>query len=535
MTGKSLKRSRSSTEGSEGCKRPRLSTESRKRSRLSTESQEPEKKVTTSLIDIPDVPALIIASFLRGKDFLNFSHSCQRIFHICETDKKLWRRQLGFQNFPLCQEISDAALRLVNSGASTYTKNGAKLTYFMHMKTRETWRTEKFTQKAKIPKGNVTRRSFHGPERAGSPQVKGRGSSRRFSFNTWDVKSGTSKTYDLNAPLAMEMFDDTDTDVKDYFTAGSVIIIQFRGADSDLIHFCALKLDEETLQAKDLWNFSTHFNEQLFYYNCDSKKESFYLFTCNGSELLVQGFTLQTGSQFLNHTIVHKEAIYDVPGPFISHENWIVFACNGGRNAFALDTVRKSHTILLQLYETCALAVKDGKALGCGKDGLAMIWDLATGEPEYVNPPESSDSSMITGIFHFAGNEYSVTETINRPGRVPAQIFRTVRLDRPLQKIHNKSFTIGPDWPTSVRVIGDSFVFDFAFRFDFGPSLLKPKQSSITLFPVYGTKNSSFKLMQEKEYFEIEWMGVYQTYISIAAGSKIHVLDFLNVEQFVKK
>jgi hypothetical protein len=205
-----------------------------------------EAKVTT-LLDVPELPVLCIASFLEWKDLLNFSRSCRKIFHICEHDKMIWRKVYGL-SFPFYKEIADAASTLVAKDESVVT-NPEKLACLMHASTRQNWLKGSFVRRADLCMGQKTQSR----EGVGSLRSVGRGASAHKVFHYWDVKSGTSKTFLVNAPQAAQMLSQRPLDRS--IVVGSVLILQISRLDSENIDLVALKLDDSNHEVRPWVDF----------------------------------------------------------------------------------------------------------------------------------------------------------------------------------------------------------------------------------------------------------------------------------------
>lgn len=225
-------------------KRARLSNEGHvnppKRARLANEGR--VKPVAKTLFDLPDIPILLIASFLDGKNLLNFTHSCLYIYYICDRDKKVWQR-LYSSTFPRYKEIANAASKLVADKASAGTTNSDKLTYFMHVKTRLNWKRGRFTRRVHSWKRDSIYPKTPCREGVGSLELIRDGATERFVFNVWDVKSGEFKTFHFNAPLALKMLAGGRQKISGSVTDGSILILHL--LTSSAISFFALKLDDE--------------------------------------------------------------------------------------------------------------------------------------------------------------------------------------------------------------------------------------------------------------------------------------------------
>jgi hypothetical protein len=75
---------------------------------------------TKSLLDLPDLPVLKIASYLRGKDLFRFTHSCRNVFQICDKDGSIWSRLLDEESFPLYPEIKATATNLIENEVRSF-------------------------------------------------------------------------------------------------------------------------------------------------------------------------------------------------------------------------------------------------------------------------------------------------------------------------------------------------------------------------------------------------------------------------------
>jgi len=204
---------------------------------------------STSLEDLSDVPALHIASFLHGKDLFNFSHSCRRIFNICNNDGAFWRRLLLEDDLLPCHPITQAAETLLESGTTFATSNIDKLIYFMQKRTRQNWFKGSFSKAAVFHPGNVVEQTLHEPEMIASLHAHGRGNvSAGCALHTFDVKTGTYKINILVAPVAAQMLKQARRiqNLAQCFIVGKYIILFFNPEhpDSSIHNLVAVEMTE---------------------------------------------------------------------------------------------------------------------------------------------------------------------------------------------------------------------------------------------------------------------------------------------------
>jgi hypothetical protein len=218
-----------------------------------------EEEDRVKISDLPDIPVLRIASFLEAKDLLNFSHTCRRIFHICDGDLNVWRNVYN-TDFPLYKEISGAASTLMPNEESLVS-NGEKLCYILHSSTQKNWKTGKAERRAEsLPRTYRIQHRFG----VGTLETIGSGKTRHFKYDHWDVKSGTSKSFNFNAPDAISSMQCMySIKISASLYLDHVLILEVSQWSWTSNRLIALELDEKKLE---VGSFCYNYKEKTFFY-----------------------------------------------------------------------------------------------------------------------------------------------------------------------------------------------------------------------------------------------------------------------------
>lgn len=88
--------------------------------------------------DLPNELILHVASFLPAIDFVRFTLTCRRIFHLFDDNPLEWKRLLSRDLGEPCLKTKLMAEKVLQSGMAT-TRNDWKLLYMMQKKTLMNW------------------------------------------------------------------------------------------------------------------------------------------------------------------------------------------------------------------------------------------------------------------------------------------------------------------------------------------------------------------------------------------------------------
>ena len=248
------------------------------------------------------------------------------------------------------------------------------------------------------------------------------------------------------------------------------------------------------------------------------------------SNLLIRSFSLKTGAQLWSHVINN---VIQTPKIITSERNWIVLGCNDGSKICALDTVQKSHKILSLpnqngLNEVLDLAVQQGKAIGFGMNGTAIIWNLVSGEVlhrvKHSTPTLPKQGKILQ--FDPAKLQFTFWATKKVWGR---EVIRTWKMEPGgFSRINCADF-----FPPEPDVSGDLLIFDLFCRA--GVSTwggMRAWASLNSIDPDYvHDYNIDFKFNSG---FGRKKLFLAPTFAAFESGGKICVNDFLNVAQFTK-
>ncbi len=268
--------------------------------------------------------------------------------------------------------------------------------------------------------------------------------------------------------------------------------------------------------------------------------------TNDATNLLVRGFSLQTGAQLWSQVI---NDVDQTPKIIASEKNWIVLGCDDGSKICALDKVQNSHKILLlpsqnglnQVFDL-ALAVQQGKVLGLGNTGTAIIWSLVSGEVlhQVEHSVEVQHSLPILGegkILQFDPTKLQFTLWVN-DFLTKEKITQTIKM-KPggvgFEIIDQKIFRNDPN------ASGDMLIFDYYCFSEVGE--WEPKvgewellwevfRSNILLGLVDSEYNKWNINIRYTNGFIERKLFIAPTFVAFEVGDKICVNDFLNVAHF---
>lgn len=101
------------------------------------------------LTDLPEVPILKIATYLSGKDLLNFSHLNRQLFNICNSSSSIWRNGLKADGLTFSNLIREKAKE--KAGKKGKKQNVDKLTYLFHVRTKANWKSGRIARTMTLP------------------------------------------------------------------------------------------------------------------------------------------------------------------------------------------------------------------------------------------------------------------------------------------------------------------------------------------------------------------------------------------------
>ena len=137
--------------------------ENKKRKTTSKEMDLPER---FKLTDLPEVPILLIASFLTGDDLLKFSHLNRQLFHICNSSSFIWKNVLKSEGLTFSKIIRESAKSISENCVSENCvsencvsencvsdpkQNVDKLSFLLHVRTKGNWKSGKISRSITLP------------------------------------------------------------------------------------------------------------------------------------------------------------------------------------------------------------------------------------------------------------------------------------------------------------------------------------------------------------------------------------------------
>jgi hypothetical protein len=258
--------------------------------------------------------------------------------------------------------------------------------------------------------------------------------------------------------------------------------------------------------------------------------------TNDAKNLHVRGFSLQTGAQLWSQVI---NDVDQTPKIIASEKNWIVLGCDDGSKICALDKVQNSHKILLLPNQNglnkvfdLALAVQQGRVLGFGNNGTAIIWNLVSGE-------------VLHQVEHSVQVQHSLPKFLNE-GKIlqfdPTKLQFTLWAKKPIsQEEIIQTMTMKPGgvgfeiidqkiFRNDPRASGDMLIFDYFCLSEVRAwEVWRPNILLDLVDSEYNNWNINIRYTNG---FTGRDLFVAPTFVAFEDDDKICVNDFLNVAQF---
>ena len=263
----------------------------------------------------------------------------------------------------------------------------------------------------------------------------------------------------------------------------------------------------------------------------------------DSSNLLIRGFSLQTGSQLWSHVI---DDVTQTPKIIASEENWTVLGCDDGSKICALDTVQKSHKILSlpnDAGKVVDLAVRQGKALAFEYYTTAIIWNLVSGEVLYRVDRIFSTCRPVGKIIHFDPTvpQFTLRSEVRGMDHAGSDQVQTMKIkpgnDRFESICERFYLTFDP------CISGDLHLFDFLCRIHVGTFGGDRDRRGNRDVVILNNFQKNFLLSNKRFVINPESFGrlwcrskyfIAPTFVSFETARELCVYDFLNVAQFTK-
>ena len=215
---------------------------------------------SVSLIDLADIPILLIAKYLSPKDLVSFSHVNQRLFKLFDANGVVWRNALKTSKHRY-DEVREIARSVVEDDSLTpIVTNVEKLNLMMHLSLKMNWENLNFQLVASLPSDLEHLIKQHPLKIFGIHQNKNSKDhelDHPWTFTTFDVRSGRQDEFHWNTKKEF-------LEIRGIFVYDSIVVIVF--ADEwevgvEELHFQIFGLTL-TDPVTDLWEMDLTFRRE---------------------------------------------------------------------------------------------------------------------------------------------------------------------------------------------------------------------------------------------------------------------------------
>lgn len=340
------------------------------------------------LLNLPDEILLQVASYLPPVDFVRFSLTSRRLYHLFDSDSLEWKKRFVRDLGKPCPTIQKVGRELLDSGTAI-TANPWKLNYLMQQRTFRNWSDN-----------NYERYLLKFLERAESSKFVGKTGTFAYLLPTDDddrfqmeISEKTDgrlewkrKVVDVTEDLES---DEVPTDIEGMDRKGDKYVFKLT-CPSD---FKRLLVCYDEKLDKIVWCKVAHYSPLYLATDCDSimMNEKSYIILClrtNHAEILI--YNLEDGD------LVTQLQLEDTRiGMFYQicpHQNFLAFTLMSDEKpmGFTLDLDFKDDFMALQCGDDMSVssypvAVLNSVVVMCENKEL-IVWSLQTNKCEYTIP-----------------------------------------------------------------------------------------------------------------------------------------------------
>jgi hypothetical protein len=224
---------------------------------------------SVSLIDLADIPILLIAKYLSPKDLVSFSHVNQRLFKLFDANGVVWRNALKTSKHRY-DEVREIARSVVEDDSLTpIVTNVEKLNLMMHLSLKKNWENLNFQLAASLPNDCEVSRDQHPLKVVAIHKNKNRENKEvrgLWTFNTLDVRSGRQNEFSWNTEIGKKFRQNYYWEVSSIFVYDSIVVAVFAmdfecwDMEDRVYHVFGLNL---TNQVTDLWQMDLSFKQDM--------------------------------------------------------------------------------------------------------------------------------------------------------------------------------------------------------------------------------------------------------------------------------